>query len=162
MDLPIALSTSQYDDLKIKLLEKLKTTSPDNDNELTTEYILTMLQGQKNKAGIITELNDFFENAAEIVEWIWKTMNEMANPPKSKTIDLRAIKRSTVEKKSDKEDHTPNHQKAEPDSKSIKNREVKVNKAVAKDPYPNFRITVKSEPPPHPAEPPSKKPKLTA
>lgn len=93
-------------------------------------------------------------------------MNEIqsiaTNPlPKSKTIDLRAIKRSIVDKK---EDYTQNNSKSEPEAKpNSKTREVKVNnKGHTKEPYPNLLITVKSEPPLHTAEPPAKKPKLSS
>jgi hypothetical protein len=136
------------------------------EHELTIEYILTMLQGQKDKTSMIQELSAFLSNSAEMVDWLWKTMNDIhsnsnnvSKTPK-KTIDLRAIKKTSIENKTDLEKSQNTKQNSE--YKTIKTREVKVNKSNHNDPFPNFLITVpvKNDPPPL-QEPPPKKRKLS-
>jgi hypothetical protein len=155
--------------------------------DLVVDYVLTLLEMKRKKEEIIVELQNFsiIQKPTELVNWIWDAMNEMissSSKPQiqntqstvkpttavvTKTIDLRAIKRSSVDNDSyqntKKKSSTEKFQKKN-EQKVTKSREVKVDKSNQKDPFPNFLITVpgsKIDNPSSNSEPPSKKRRLS-
>jgi hypothetical protein len=156
--------------------------------DIVVDYLLTLLEMKKKKEEIIVELQSFtiIQKPLELVNWIWDAMNEMISnsskpqiqnmqatvkpttPVVAKTIDLRAIKRSSVDNDSNQKTKKKSRENSEKfqkknEQKVTKSREVKVDKSNQKDPFPNFLITVPGSKIDNPSnsEPPSKKRRLS-